>query len=33
MVMMVVGVLTFAVPQSAPPSENFTISSILVLQD
>ena len=31
--MVVVGVLIFADPQSAPPSENLTIPCILVLQD
>ena len=33
MTMIVVGVLIFAVPQSAPPNENLTIPSILVLSD
>ena len=30
---MIVGVLTFAVPQSVLPSKNSTIPSIFVLQD
>ena len=33
MMMLVVVVLNFEVPQSAPPSENLTTPSILVLSD